>query len=187
MPNSKPPRAAPRIPPITEREWTGEVRELMAYLEGPEGQPGLSRFNITRTLAHYPDLALPYLKFGMHVLNRSALSPRLREIATLRTAWLYRSDYQWDKHAQAAQRIGMSAAEVEAIKAGAEAPGWPELERHVLRAVDQLHDHTAIDDETWNGLAQHLDRRQLLDLLFTVGSYAMLAMVLNGIRVQLEE
>jgi 4-carboxymuconolactone decarboxylase len=180
------PVTTPRIPPITPSQWTDEVKEFFAEREGAGVQPGISKLNITLTLAHHPDLALPYLQFGMHILNRSTLSGRVREIATLRTAWLYRSDYEWDKHAQGAKNIGMTAEEIEAIKAGADDPVWSKFERYVLRAVDQLRNDVAIDDETWNGLAEHLDRRQLLDFLFTVGSYAMLAMVLNGIRVQLE-
>jgi 4-carboxymuconolactone decarboxylase len=180
------PLTTPRIPPITPSEWTDQVREFFAQREGAGSQPGLSKLNITLTLAHHPDLAIPYLKFGMHILNRSTLSGRVREIATLRTAWLYHSEYEWDKHAQAAKNIGMTAEELEAIKTGADAPVWSKFERHLLRAVDELRNDVAIDDETWNGLAEQLDRRQLLDFLFTVGSYAMLAMVLNGIRVQLE-
>lgn len=176
----------PRIPPISPSQWTDEVREFFAQREEAGGPSGLSKFNITLTLAQHPDLAIPYLNFGMHILNRSTLSARVREIATLRTAWLYRSDYQWDKHAQAAKNIGMTAEEFEAIKTGADAPVWSKFERYLLRAVDQLRNDVAIDDETWNGLAEHLDWRQLLDFLFTVGSYAMLAMVLNAIRVQLE-
>jgi 4-carboxymuconolactone decarboxylase len=180
------PSTTPRIPPITPSQWTDEVREFFAQREGAGGQPGLSKLNITLTLAHHPDLAIPYLKFGMHILNGSTLSGRVREIATLRTAWLYRSNYEWDKHAQAAKNIGMTGEEIEAIKAGADAPVWSQFERYLLRAVDQLRNDVAIDDETWNCLAEHPDRRQLLDFLFTVGSYAMLTMVLNGIRVQLE-
>ncbi len=177
---------APRIPPLAASQWTDEIREFFAQREASGAQPDLSRFNIALTLAHHPDLAIPYLKFGMHILNGSTLPDRVREIVTLRTAWLYRSEYQWVKHAEAARRTGMTAQEIEAVKAGADAPGWSDFERHALRAVDQLRNTAAIDDETWNGLAGQLDRRQLLDLLFTVGSYAMLAMVLNGIGVRLE-
>jgi 4-carboxymuconolactone decarboxylase len=180
------PVTTPRIPPISPSQWTDEVRAYFAQREGAGSLPAATKLNITLTLAHHPGLAIPYLNFGMHILNRSTLSARVREIATLRTAWLYRSDYQWDKHSQGAKNIGMTREEIEAIKSGADAPVWSTFERYVLRAVDQLRNDVAIDDETWNVLAKHLDRRQLLDFLFTVGSYAMLAMVLNGIRVQLE-
>jgi 4-carboxymuconolactone decarboxylase len=179
------PVTTPRIAPISLSEWTDEVREYFARRQRAGAQPDLSKLNISLTLAHHPDLAIPYLNFGMHILNGSTLSARVREIATLRTAWLYHSDYQWDKHAQGAKNIGMTAEEM-AIKTGADASVWSKFERHLLRAVDQLRNDVAIDDETWTGLAEHLDRRQVLDFLFTVGSYAMLAMVLNGVRVQLE-
>jgi 4-carboxymuconolactone decarboxylase len=176
----------PRIPPLTPSELTDKLSEFFAQREAAGG-PALSRLNISMTLAQHPDLALPYLNFGMHILTGSTLSPRVREIATLRTAWLYHSEYQWDKHAQAAMRIGMTTDEIEAIKTGADAPIWSKFERDLLNAVDQLRNDTAIHDETWNGLAGHLDRRQLLDFLFTVGSYAMLAMVMNAVGVQLEQ
>ncbi len=185
MSERRSPSAVPRIAPAPPSQWTDEIREFFAAREAAGG-PALSRLNISMTLAQHPELAIPYLNFGMHILNASTLSPRVREVATLRTAWLYHSEYQWDKHVQAAQRIGMSPAELEAIKTGADAPVWSEFERHLIRAVDQLRNDTAIDDETWQGLAEHLNRRQLLDFLFTVGSYAMLAMVMNAVGVQLE-
>jgi 4-carboxymuconolactone decarboxylase len=186
MSESRSPLPIPRIVPTTPSQWSDEVKEFFAQREAAGAQPNFARLNVTLTLAHHPDLAIPYLQFGMHILNGSTLPARVREIATLRTAWLYRSDYQWTKHAQGAQRIGMTAEEIEAIKAGADSPLWSKFEADLLSAVDQLRDDTAVDDETWNGLAGHLDRRQLLDFLFTVGSYAMLAMVLNAIGVQLE-
>ena len=55
-----------------------------------------------------------------------------------------------------------------------------------LRAADQLRETGEIDDATWRALAGELDERQLLDLLFTIGCYAMNAWVLNNLRIQLE-
>jgi len=182
---SSPPPA--RIPPITENEWTDKVREFFALVDGPGGRAKGSKLNIVKTIAHHPDMAIPYFNFGRYVLNRSTLSPRQREMVTLRTAWLYDSEYEWLQHAAGAKRIGMTADEIEAIKTGADAPSWPKEEQYLLRAVDQLRNTTTIDDETWTGLSAFLDRRQLLDLLFIVGSYVMLAMALNALRVQLDE
>jgi alkylhydroperoxidase family enzyme len=146
----------------------------------------MSRLNIIRTLAHHPDLAIPYLNFGMRILRFSSLPPRLRVIATLRTAWLYHCGYEWKEHVSHAPRAGITEEEVEAAKVGSSDPLWTDLERTVLRAVEQLRDETTIDDETWAALSAEFDQRQLLDFLFTVGNYAMLAMVVNSARVELE-
>jgi alkylhydroperoxidase family enzyme len=188
MPNSPfiaPPTAA-RIAPTTPEEWTDEMRDAFAILEGPEGRQRGSKLNVVLTLARHPDLAKAYLAFGMHILRNSTLTERWQEIATLRTAWLFRSEYEWTKHVVRARRIGMSEEEIEAAKSGADAAVWSPLERAMLRAVDGLIGNHAIDDATWQALAAELDERQLLDFTFTVTNYAMLAMVINGVGIQLE-
>ena len=176
----------PRIPPLSENEYTDKARGFFSIVEGPGGRSGGTKLNIVLTLAQHPDLAIPYFNFGRYIINFTTVPPRLRELVTLRAAWLYKSDYEWSQHAATAKRMGIPPVEIDAVKIGADAPIWSKHDRHVLRAVDQLHANTTIDDETWAGMAEHLDQRQLLDLLFIFGSYAMLAMVLNGVRVQKE-
>jgi 4-carboxymuconolactone decarboxylase len=180
------PHANPRIQPLSATDQAASAESVYAKIEGPGGRQGGSQLNITRTLAHHPDLARSYLEFGLHVLNGSTLPERVKEIATLRTAWLYDSEYEWTKHAVRAERIGMTREEIAATKMEAESAIWSEFEKAVVRAVDSLKRDTAIDDATWKVLARTLDHRQLLDFLFTVGNYAMLAMVLNGVGVELE-
>lgn len=176
-----------RIAPLIPSEWTERVRDVFEAAEGPPARETGSKLNIVRTLARHPDLAIKYLQFGMYMLRSTSLPWRIRELATLRTAWLCNSEYEWTKHVQNALGEGMSAEEIEAIKAGSDASVWSDIDRDVLSAVDQLHTNTAIEDRTWSGLARHMDERQLLDFLFIVGSYVMLAMVLNGLRVELEQ
>lgn len=183
-----PSKAGPaRLRTITPAEEDDdEVRRYFAAMEGPGGRKGGTKLNLVRTLARYPELAIRYNGFGMHVLNGSTLTPRLREIVTCRTAWLFRSDYEWTKHVARAKSLGITDAEIEAIRSGRYAGTLAPLERHALAAADQLHASTSVDDRTWAGLAAELNDRQLLDLLFLIGSYAMLAMVLNGARIQNE-
>ena len=45
------------------------------------------------------------------------------------------------------------------------------LEATLLRSVDELVADGVISDESWGMLVQHLDARQLLDLIFVVGAY----------------
>lgn len=185
--NHFPPLDGPaRIPPITPEEYDDAVRTFLAEVEGPGGRKAGSSLNVILTLAHNPELASRYFQFGVYVLRFSTLDPRLREITTLRTAWLYGSEYEWTKHVLTALKVGVTEAEVEAVKHGPDAPGWGQLERDLLRAVDQLIRHNKIEDATWAGIARHFDKKQQLDFVFTVSSYAMLAMVLNALRVPLE-
>ena len=63
---------------------------------------------------------------------------------------------------------------------------WTPLEADLLAATDQLVDRYRIDDETWSRLAGQLDERQLVELVFVVGTYTGLAMAFNSFRLQLD-
>jgi alkylhydroperoxidase family enzyme len=57
----------------------------------------------------------------------------------------------------------------------------------MLQAVDELVRDAVVADATWAVLASHLDERQLMDLVFTVGAYEMLAMAFRSFGIELDE
>jgi 4-carboxymuconolactone decarboxylase len=59
-----------------------------------------------------------------------------------------------------------------------------ELDQAILRAVDELQDKSVISDATWAVLSDHLDERQRMDLVFTIGCYGALAMAINTFGVE---
>ena len=59
-----------------------------------------------------------------------------------------------------------------------------EFDRAVLAAVDELHRDSVVSDSTWTALSSHLDERQLMDLVFTIGCYGALAMAINTFGVE---
>jgi len=44
-----------------------------------------------------------------------------------------------------------------------------------------------VSDSTWNALAARYTQRQLMEAVFTVGQYNLVAMYLNSLGVQFEE
>jgi 4-carboxymuconolactone decarboxylase len=142
--------------------------------------------NILRTIAHHPDLLRRWTVFGNHVLFKSSLSGRHRELLVLRIGWLCRSGYEWGQHVVMGRAAGLTEEEIERIAEGPDADGWDPVERALLRATDELHGDAFVSDATWAALGAHFDDHQLLDVLFTVGQYAMVSMVLNSLGVQPE-
>ena len=167
----------PRVAPLAEDEIDAELRERLG--KGP-------LLNIFRTLAKHPKLMKRWLVFGNHVLGGSTLPPRERELVILRIGWLCRSGYEWGQHVQIGLRSGLSQAEIDRIPLGAQATGWSELERALLRATDELHADAFVSDATWQALAASLETQQLMDLVFTVGQYNLVSMALNSFGVQPE-
>ena len=56
----------------------------------------------------------------------------------------------------------------------------------LVRAVDELHADARIQDPTWARLSKQFSTTQLMDIVFTVGCYEVLAMVFKTFGAQLE-
>jgi len=128
-------------------------------------------YNIFSTVAHHPKLLKHWMVFGTHVLNKSTLPARERELVILRVGWLCNSPYEWGQHVVIARREGISDEEIAAIAEGPDAPGWSEHDAAILRAADELHERSTITDATWATLGQRYDTEQCMDLLFAIGNY----------------
>jgi alkylhydroperoxidase family enzyme len=171
----------PRLEPLDEADWDEEIRPL---LEAGRAANQDRVLNIFATLAHHPKLLKRWLVFGSHVLARSSLPARDREMLILRIGWLCRAEYEWGQHVLIARASDLSDEEIERIAAGPDAPGWTPFDACLLRAVDELHDDAMISDATWKSLSARYDTKQLLDLVFTVGQYQLVSMALNTLGVQ---
>jgi 4-carboxymuconolactone decarboxylase len=189
------PTAGPRLAPLPVDRWDDDAR---AALQAGFGKEATDRFlspgpdaarvpNALTTLMHHPGLAGPFLAFNRVLLFTPTLEPRLRELMVLRVAWRTRSTYEWVQHVRLAQGCGVTHAEIEAIGLGADddAP-WTPLEADLLAATDELIDRFRIDDATWARLAEHLDERQLVEVVFVVGTYTCLAMAFNSFGLELD-
>jgi 4-carboxymuconolactone decarboxylase len=175
-----------RIPPLPPTEWTQEVRDFFAIMEGPEGREKGSKFNIIRTFAHHPLMAGAFNTYYKIFLSNSTLSLRLREIVTLRVAWRHESLYEWTQHVAIAKAAGLTDEHIAAIEHEADNPIWSVVERYAIQAVDELATRSRIGDATWEGLCRHLERKQVMELPFIIGSYTLLCYAVNSMGVQLE-
>jgi alkylhydroperoxidase family enzyme len=143
--------------------------------------------NIFRTLAHAPKALTAFNSWGGYILSRrSALSERDRELVILRTGYNCRSGYEWTQHKRIGLDCGLTEAEIERIKAGPDAGGWSDIDAAMLRATDELTGDHFITDATWAALAPLGDKGRM-DLIFTVGQYTQVSMILNSLGVQVEE
>ncbi len=184
----------PRLAPIPPEAWSDEARAALAsaYSDdvaqrllstAPDSQP---MPNALATMMHHPGLMGPFLVYNNVLLFAPALEARQRELMVLRVAWRTRSQYEWVQHVRLAPRVAITPEEIAAIADGTDAHEWTPLEADLLAATDQLIDHYRVEDETWNRLAKELDERQLVELVFTVGTYTGLAMAFKSFGLQLD-
>ena len=184
-----------RLVPIPLEEWGDDARaalgsafpeNVVTRMLSTAGPNAIQMPTAVATFMHHPALAGPFLAYNNVLLQTPALEPRQRELVVLRVAWRTRALYEWAQHVRLAPRVDITADEIAAIAEGAEGDAWTPLEADLLAATDQCIDHYQIDDDTWARLAKHLDERQLVELVFVIGTYTALAMVFNSFRLQLD-
>jgi alkylhydroperoxidase family enzyme len=145
-----------------------------------------SVLNLFATTVRRPQIHEPFVGFLRHLSNDSGLPSRARELAILRTSWLWNSEYEFAHHRLRAREAGLDEQDLTRLMGEANASRWNEADRAVLQAVDELHREAFLSDATWSELGKFLDIKQRIDLIYTVGGYAMAALAINSFGVPLE-
>jgi alkylhydroperoxidase family enzyme len=185
-----------RIEPIPPRQWPPDMSKALAAAYRPSNprhpvsplDPSSPKgLNLMGTLAHHPELTTAYNNLISHALYFTTITPRQRELLVLRVAHVRGAPYEWAQHVYQASVVGISSGEVARVRVGADAEGWTPLERALLAAADELVTGACIDEATYAELSKELDTPQLMDVVFTVGVYDVLAMVLRTFEVELDD
>jgi AhpD family alkylhydroperoxidase len=182
----------PRIPPRPSADWDAEALDALAVSRPPENvsrpaepRPDRPASNILGIFAWHPALTKAFFAFNNHLFH-STLSARDREMVTVRVTWLRRCEYEWAQHVRMAKTAGLSQEEVDAISTGPRSTVWGPRDAALLLSVDEILADRYVSDETWKRLSEHFDRQQLMDLVFTIGAYDLMAMAFNTFGLELD-
>lgn len=168
-----------RLPPIPPEAWTeAQRREAEALIRGPRGAVVAPFVPLMRS----PELMGHAQRLGEYLRYRSALGPRLSELAILLVARHWQQPVEWAIHAPIARREGVAAALIEAIAQGTPPRPSADDEAVVIDFCAELQQTHQVSDATWARALQHLGEQGTVDLLGLAGYYTMLAMVMNAAR-----
>ncbi len=177
---------SPRMPPVTEEQISAEAQAFLERWTGGIFQ-GADSNPVLLTFAHHPKLAEVFSPFNIHLLSTNTLPVKQRQIAIMRTAWICKATYMWSSHLNTSVRCGLEPDMFDPIKVGAEDPYFTDFERAILLATEELVNHHEISEDNWNLLMAEWNDQQMLDFMFTVGCYAMVAGVMRSTGVQRDE
>lgn len=142
--------------------------------------------NLFRMLAHSPPVLSGFVALGGALLGESALDARLRELAILRVGRRAGARYEVEKHERIARAIGVTDAELQALAPGASLAALDEAARDVVVLTDELVAGVRAGDAALASARRHLDDRQVVELVVTVGYYGLVCRVLETFGVDLE-
>jgi alkylhydroperoxidase family enzyme len=169
-----------RIKPVADSELDAKQSELVNAFA-----PEVRNLGLFRTMLRSVGATKALLAWANYIQSKNDLSPRQKEIVVLRTSWLTRSGYEWSHHVRFGRAAGLNPAEIAALKDKGE-NAWPRKEAALIAACDQLVRDHCIGRDTWAALASTLSEKQMMDLVFTVGQYTLVAMATNSFGIQLD-
>lgn len=175
-----------RIPHCPREEWTDDARDVFAFWGEPNAWEEGSRTNIMMVMGNHPALGKIYNQWGKHFLMNNSLNTRQLEIIILRVAVLTRSAYEWHNHVGYGMNAGLSLEDIAAIRDFPEGGTWSDEETALLHACDEQLGQHCISDATWAVLSGRFTKQQMMDLVFTIGHYAMTGWALASFGVPIE-
>jgi len=140
--------------------------------------------NVFGTFAHHMDVVDAWSDFGLYTMRDSGLDPALREIVVLRAALNSECAYEWHHHHHIALRVGLTEEQVGQIRD--RRPMADATHNLLLRCADELSEAKRLSDDTWSAMTGAFGVRQTIDVIFTVGAYAALALFINSCGVEIE-
>ena len=175
-----------RIPHCPREEWTDDARDVFAFWGEPNAWEEGSKTNIMMVMGNHPALGKIYNNWGRYFLMENSLNTRQLEILILRVSWRVKSAYEWHNHVGYGMNAGLTLDYIAAIRDYPVGGNWSEEEAALIQAVDDLIDTNTIHDATWTTLTKTLDKRQMMDLTFTIGHYVMTSWALSAFGVPIE-
>jgi len=171
----------PRIRPGDRRD-VGIVNWAIATVSGRVAGTGPP--NLFMTMGRHRRLFFGWLHFAGRLMPGGRLPRRDTELVILRTAHLRDCQYEFEHHRHLARRAGITAADIDRVMVGPDAPEWAPRERALLSACDELHRDRDLSDGTWQALTEHLNDRSVIEFVLLAGHYQMLATFIATLRVE---
>ncbi len=134
-------------------------------------------------IVRHPELYAIFVPYIRQVIAESILPPRDREVLVLRVLARAGDTYEMHHHEMIARGAGMTDAEIAAACSG---EGLDEWDAALVRAADELVRDSTMSDASWAALSARLDQKQMMEVVFLVGCYAVMAMLTKSFGMELE-
>lgn len=156
------------------------TEDQLRAIEEFERVRGVEPFGPFLDLLVSPELMNRVSALGEYLRYRSALPPRLSELAILVTAAYWRQEFEWEIHAPIALAAGLSQEKIDAVWAHVPPPDLGPDEQIVYDVCNALHKEQSVGPMLRSRAHQILGEKATMDAMAICGYYALLAMVLNS-------
>ena len=172
-----------RIPP-------GGFKELgpVGWVIAKVGARGIRRprFSLMHVLCQHKLLLPVWLPLSAYLLYAGKLSRRDAETVILRVGHLRECEYELQQHRRLARSRGLNAETQARIFEGPDAEGLTDRERVLITATDEFVVTRGVSPQTWQALAGHFTKPQLIEFCLLAAQYDGLAATITTLGVPLD-
>jgi AhpD family alkylhydroperoxidase len=140
---------------------------------------------LDRLLLHSPPVAEGWNALLGALRSGTTLPADLRELIILRVAVLNDAAFEWTAHEPIARRAGLDDRQLAALQnpdAGS-SPVWSPVQAAVLAFTDASTTAVTVPEPVFVALREQLDERGIVEVVATVGGYAMVSRFLVALEV----
>jgi AhpD family alkylhydroperoxidase len=161
-------------------EMTEQARELTS---------ARGNLNVYRVLANAEKVFTGWMLAGRAILTSQTVPVRLRELVTLRTAYLMDCPYELGQHRDVARTAGVSSDEINAVTSEStwQTADFNPVELAVLRLTTELLTTRNVSDKVFEQVHTALGSEATVEVLMVISRYSGLALMLNALDVDLDE
>jgi 4-carboxymuconolactone decarboxylase len=149
------------------------ITDEQGYVQGP--------FTV---MLYHPTVGHPVQELGAVLRFRGALSDRARELVILVVAAHWQSDFEWWAHERIGRNVGLTDAEIDALRTGASFTVADPVDQAALDTARALVQRADLDDAEYAAAQRGLGDEQLVEVTALVGYYAMLALQMRVFRIE---
>lgn len=166
--------------PLVEAGTRSELAPIEARILAERGRISL----LYRALLNSAPIAAGWERMLTAVRNETSVPADLRELMILRVAVLNRASFEFEAHVPHAQRAGVDAARIEALRHTPLPDVFSPRERLVLGLTDAMTRDIDVPDALMDELQRQFDAQATVELVATVAAYNMVSRLLVALRIE---
>ena len=170
-----PPIRVPLVEPGTRPQLAGIEARILAE----RGRVSL----LYRVLLNSGPVASGWERLLTAVRNQTSVPANLRELMILRVAVLNGAQFEFDAHVPHAEKAGVPAAAIAAVKDTPLTYPFAPLEKLVLELTDAMTRDIIVPDALFERLRAHFDAAGLVEVVTTVAAYNMVSRLLVALQI----
>lgn len=172
-----------RLPKLTPETMTPRQRELHDKIVGKRGKVG----GPYQVWLNSPELCERVESLGAYLRWESVLALKYRELSLLIAARFFDAQYSWNAHADAAIKAGIRPDTLQAIAERRPPPFNDDEERTFYGFAMEVLENHFVAQETFDAARAAFGDQGIVDIIGALGTFSMLAMLLNTFEVDLQK